>query len=355
MSIIKLLLFSALFIIHLPNKLTELTIFLGSFSMPDISVESFDFIVNRRGGTVLKIGEENVRKEILAQFGDKAGTFTYVEGGDVAAAVKAWAEKNAGQNRGLVIGGGDGTVISAVEQVLGRDDITLGILPLGTQNFVARQVGFSADFKAAAAQYKSGQSVEMDVGKVNGMHFLVGITFDPNSVNFYEAREDMRDKKRLSAFKKTFAAATGLMVGKKKEFLVSTGNGQEPGKKISGRVIAITNNSLKPRAVKSLPYSDSEVKNILTRIMGKGEKRTGELSLYAIRGGWFRTARLMPDILLGKWDHNRSVRKESATHFVIEAGTAKEAPFILDGEIKTTQYPLDVSIISKGLRMFKPS
>src|SRR3954462_633837 len=99
-------------------------------------VESFDFIVNRRGGTVLKTGEDKVREEILSRFGKKAGTFTYVEGGDVATSVKDWVRQNAGKNRGLVIGGGDGTVMTAAEQVLGRSDVTLGILPLGTQNFV---------------------------------------------------------------------------------------------------------------------------------------------------------------------------------------------------------------------------
>ncbi len=321
-------------------------------------VESFDFIVNRRGGVVLKTGEEKVRAEILSRFGGKAGTFTYVEGKDIAAAVKGWVEKYAGQNRGLVIGGGDGTVITAAEQVLGRKDITLGILPLGTQNFVARQLGFSPDFSAAAAQYKAGHSVEMDVGRVNGMPFLVGITLDRNSVSFFEAREDLRDKKIFSALKKSFSATVGFLAGKKNEFSVSTEEGQT-GQKISGRFVAITNNRVKPRTVRSLPYNASKLKDVLTRVMGKGKNRTGELSLYAFKGGLVKTAAIVPDIMRGKWNRNKSVTTESATHFVVQpsaakAGGAAEMPFILDGEIKKTQYPLDVRIIPAGLRMFKP-
>lgn len=317
-------------------------------------VEKFDFIINRRGGAVLKAGEDKVRAEILSQFGDKAGTYTYVEGGDVAAAVKAWADQHAGKNRGLVIGGGDGTVITAAEQVLGREDITLGILPLGTQNFVARQLGFSPDFRTAAAQYKEGKSVEMDVGKVNGQYFLVGITLDRNSVNLFEAREDMRDKKYLSALKKSFAATVGFLAGKKNEFSISTEKDDPPGKKISGRLLAITNNKLCPRAVRSLPYNASSFKNIITRVMGKGTDRTGELSLYAFKGGVFRTAGIVPAMLRGTWNRKKSVRTESATHFFVGSGGAAEKSFILDGEIKKTQYPLDISIIPRGLRMFKP-
>ena len=163
--------------------------------------------------------------------------------------------------------------------MLGREDVTLGVLPIGTHNFIARELGFSPDFGAAAAQYKAGQSVQMDVGKVNGMPFLVGITLDRNSVNLFKAREDMRDKKFLSALRESFAATVGFLAGAKNEFSVSTEADGQHGKKVSGRFIAITNNRLRPRSVRSIPYNASSLKNVLTRVMGKGKERTGELSL----------------------------------------------------------------------------
>ncbi len=322
--------------------------------MSSETAQVFDFIINRRGGTVLNHGEDTVRKEILTQFGDKAGTFTYVEGKDVAATVKTWAAEHAGQNRGLVIGGGDGTVVTAVEQILGRDDIILGILPLGTQNLVARQLGFSADFKKAAAQYKNGQSVEMDVGVVNDMHFLVGITLDQNSVNFFEAREDLRDKKHFSAIKKGVSSMTGVLAGAKDKFRVSTEKGGHSGKSISGRLIAITNNSVRPLAIKSLPYSGAEFKNIVTNMLGKGDQSTGELSLYAFKGGLIKIASILPDIMSGKWDKHKSVERDSAQQFFVETDGAQQRSLILDGEIKKVQYPLEVRIIPNGVKMFKP-
>jgi diacylglycerol kinase family enzyme len=316
-------------------------------------IENFDFIVNRRAGTVLKKGEDKVRQEILSQFGDKAGTFTYVEGSEIASAVRAWLPKNTGANKALIIGGGDGTVATAAEQVLGSN-VTLGVLPLGTQNFVARQLGFSTDFKKAAAQYKAGGSAEIDVGKVNGQHFLVGITIDQNSVAYFEGREDWRNKKPLSALGKGMSAVTGLLASKKDEFSISAGK-DGAAQKIKGRFIAITNNSITPRPVKSLPFTAAGLKNIATDIMGRADVSSGKLSLYAFKGGLFRVAGILPGILRGKWDRSKSVKTESATEFTIHGSDdGKEKSFILDGEIKKAQYPLNVSIIPKGLKVFRP-
>ena len=221
--------------------------------MPAVPIERFDFIVNRRSGGVLKAGEEPAREEVLSRFGDKAGTFTYVDGSEIKLEVAAWAKEYAGQNRALVIGGGDGTLITAVEQVLGRDDITLGVLPLGTQNRFARRLGFSADFKIAARQYKSGQKVGMDVGKVNGMHFLVGIFLDKNSLRVHQIREDLRNKKPISALKNAFAAFAGLLIWPKKKIIVSRPEHGPEHEVYKGRVLAITNNEFKPRTVRNVP------------------------------------------------------------------------------------------------------
>jgi len=127
-------------------------------------------------------------------------------------------------------------------------------------------------------------------------------------------------------------------------------------RKISGRVIAVTNNGIKPRPGRTLPYSSGAFKNIAAQMMGKGDGSTGELALYAFRGGLFRIAGILPHIVLGKWDRHKSVETIKAQHFVIdtENSSGAEQPFILDGEIKKTRYPLDVSIISKGVRIFKP-
>ncbi|MBU6474522.1 MAG: hypothetical protein KGL10_01835 [Alphaproteobacteria bacterium] len=321
--------------------------------MPVSQPEIFDFIVNRRGGTVIRCGEESVRHDILSRFGGKTGSFTFVSGDGVKTAIRGWVRENAGKNRCLVVGGGDGTVMSAVEQVLGRDDVMLGILPLGTQNFVARQLGFSADFKRAAAQYKNGGGTALDVGAVNGMHFLVGMTIDENTLGYFQAREKLRDKEKLSAFRKAFAAAAGIIGGKNDAFHVSSDK-NPAGRKVAGRVVAITNNSIAPQPVDRLPYNEATYRDALTRVMGKRENK-GKLALYVFKGGLIGTPALLPAVLRGTWDSSRSIERETARRFIVRPeGDVAEKSIILDGEIKKVQYPLDVRIIPRGVKMFRP-
>ncbi len=71
----------------------------------------------------------------------------------------------------LVAGGGDGT-IRAVASVVRGSSTALGILPLGTLNHFARDLGIPSDIDAAVAVIAAGHRQEVDVGEVNGRLFL---------------------------------------------------------------------------------------------------------------------------------------------------------------------------------------
>jgi diacylglycerol kinase family enzyme len=71
----------------------------------------------------------------------------------------------------IVAGGGDGT-LSAVAGVLAGTSTPLGVLPLGTLNHFARDVGIPADLRSAAETACRGRITRVDVGRVNGHVFL---------------------------------------------------------------------------------------------------------------------------------------------------------------------------------------
>jgi diacylglycerol kinase family enzyme len=71
----------------------------------------------------------------------------------------------------VVVGGGDGTLSSACEGLVDGPK-PLGILPLGTRNHFARDVGIPSDLEAAARLLAEGQVRAVDVGDVNGRLFL---------------------------------------------------------------------------------------------------------------------------------------------------------------------------------------
>ncbi len=68
--------------------------------------------------------------------------------------------------------GGDGTVTACAEGVAGRN-VPLGILPLGTGNLLARNVGLPADWAEALTVALTGAGQPLDSGTVNGRSFVV--------------------------------------------------------------------------------------------------------------------------------------------------------------------------------------
>lgn len=71
----------------------------------------------------------------------------------------------------VVVGGGDGSLTSSVEHFMGTDTI-LAILPLGTANSFARTLGIPLDLDGAVAVIAGGEPRKIDVGCIDGKHFL---------------------------------------------------------------------------------------------------------------------------------------------------------------------------------------
>ena len=67
--------------------------------------------------------------------------------------------------------GGDGTVNEVVNGLLGHD-VPLGILPVGTANDFARQVGIPDDAESALALVLERDPIHVDLGLLNGRAFL---------------------------------------------------------------------------------------------------------------------------------------------------------------------------------------
>ncbi|MCU0653645.1 MAG: YegS/Rv2252/BmrU family lipid kinase, partial [Candidatus Pacebacteria bacterium] len=70
----------------------------------------------------------------------------------------------------IIIGGGDGTISSAVDFFVGKD-IVLGVLPLGTGNSFARTLDIPMTLDGALDVIAKGKVAHVDVGEVDGHHF----------------------------------------------------------------------------------------------------------------------------------------------------------------------------------------
>jgi diacylglycerol kinase (ATP) len=69
----------------------------------------------------------------------------------------------------IVVAGGDGTIESVVGAMIGRD-ATLGIIPTGTRNNVAFNLGIPGNIAKSVALLRRGRRLKIDVGRVHSGH-----------------------------------------------------------------------------------------------------------------------------------------------------------------------------------------
>jgi len=69
----------------------------------------------------------------------------------------------------IVVAGGDGTIDSIVGAMVGTE-ATLGIIPTGTRNNVAFNLGITGDIASSVALLRKGRHLKIDVGRVHCGH-----------------------------------------------------------------------------------------------------------------------------------------------------------------------------------------
>lgn len=127
----------------------------------------------------------------------------------------------------LVVCGGDGSIMEVLSCVI-KEDIVLGIVPLGTGNLLARNLSLPLEIKEAVKVALFGNLKKIDIGKMNEMHFSViaGIGLDAQIMK--KTSREVKDKVGilayvLSAFQ-NIAFRSGyyeVRLDKKKPFKVS--------------------------------------------------------------------------------------------------------------------------------------
>ncbi len=90
----------------------------------------------------------------------------------------------------IVAGGGDGT-INAVAGVVAGSATALGVLPLGTLNHFAKDLGIPLALEDAVRAIVANHQAEIDVGEVNGRIFL-----NNSSLGLYPTLVNVRENQR---------------------------------------------------------------------------------------------------------------------------------------------------------------
>src|SRR4051794_9743635 len=137
-------------------------------------------------------GLDELRTRITDQGVDKLLWYEVPKSGKapkkVAKAIKAGVDL-------IIVWGGDGIVQRSIDVLAGADSaIPLAILPAGTGNLLAGNLGIEHDLAAAVEVAFHGRRKRLDVGKINGEHFAVmaGVGFDGAMIR--DADRKMKDR-----------------------------------------------------------------------------------------------------------------------------------------------------------------
>jgi len=163
-------------------------------------------LINQSGGTAKGDPEIGAKVEAAMRAAGIEGDVELLDGAGVAKRAK---EAVAAKAPLVIAGGGDGSISAAAGAIAGSETI-LGILPLGTLNHLARDLGIPFDIDQAAAIIGAGNEQRIDVAEINGRIFV-----NNSALGLYPLMVVDRDgqQKRLGRSKKlAMAVAAGRTI-----------------------------------------------------------------------------------------------------------------------------------------------
>lgn len=146
-------------------------------------------LMNAKAGALMNGGCETRAQEILAacHAANIEASVHLCEAAQLTALARRLARE--GDVDAVVAAGGDGTV-SAVAAGLVGTDIPLGVIPLGTLNHFAKDLGIK-NMKMAIDAIAAGATRRIDVGEVNGRVFI-----NNSSIGLYPEMVEKRERER---------------------------------------------------------------------------------------------------------------------------------------------------------------
>lgn len=124
--------------------------------------------LNRGGGAVAADGEIASKVQAALEQAGIEPAIELIDGSDYELSCRAIAERG---DALVIVGGGDGSVGAAASALAGTGT-ALGILPLGTLNHFARDLGIPTGLEDAAAVLTQGSQRRVDVAELNGRTFI---------------------------------------------------------------------------------------------------------------------------------------------------------------------------------------
>lgn len=235
----------------------------------------------------------------------------------------------------IIVGGGDGTISAAASELAGTDTM-LGILPLGTLNHFARDLGIPTDLAEAVRLIAARKSRRVDVAEMNGRIFI-----NNSAIGLYPLMVVDRDaqQRRLGRSKRLAMLVASVRT-------LARFNHQR---------LTLTVNDEKERVDTPLLFVGNNDYRIDLGAPGQRESiDSGRLSVFVMRKKT-RRGLIAASVraLLNRARGDDMVQIENVERLLV-ASRQSALPVSLDGEVVGAAPPLDYKIRKKALRVIAP-
>lgn len=290
-----------------------------------------DVIINVGAGTDNKPEMPAQLAELFNSAGIDANILVARSGADLLRLARRAVQKGA---RTIVAGGGDGTISTVAALVAGTDK-TLGVLPLGTLNHFAKDLGIPLDLAGAVRNLAAGVTSDIDVGEVNGHTFI-----NNASLGIYPKLVRMRQIIQQMGLSKwpAFLVALYAVLRRYPLFAVRL--------VMSGQ-----------RLVRRTPFvfiGNNEYETSSFRMGARRCMAAGRLSIYTapVRGR-FELIKLFVKALFGRVRQDANFDYLSAAEVWVET-RRHTIRIATDGEVRRMQTPLHFRVRPRALRVIVP-
>ncbi len=235
----------------------------------------------------------------------------------------------------VIAAGGDGTV-NTVAAALAGTSKPMGVLPLGTFNHFAKELGIPQDLDAGIAALATAQPTDLDVAEVNGRLFLnfTGIGLHPSMVRRRDEAADVGKPKLLATIVALLRALRDLPVMR-----VGIASAGRPQWRVTPSVIVCTNTyQMKAYGVEHLSIP-----------------QRGVLNVYVARTTrWYHMLWIVARALFARLDTTKAFEVVVLPEVSIFLHRRRVA-ITIDGDVETLEAPLVYRVRRGGLRVLVPA
>jgi diacylglycerol kinase family enzyme len=302
----------------------------GAAPRPYLSM-SYYVIFNSQSGTALSSG---LTEQLLAEKFRQHDIDAVIDARDDELEQKI--QRACASDANIVVSaGGDGTA-TAIARGLGSSNKPFAIIPLGTANLLARDLGIPLSLDDAIASLKGMEITSIDAGEVNGELFLHKVV-----VGVVPAIAAAREKSRGGGLMQLLAFARYLIMrlhnARKITISITSRDTENRTERI--HAVAIANNA----------YDEGWGK-----LFARSCLTAGSLNVYVLRRLALGDAiRLAVKMVTGTWQEDEMISIETVRSLTLST-KHKRVPAMVDGEVEILETPLRFRIKPRAVSIVAP-